>query len=243
MELVLVFLSTAIGTAVGVTAAIFIATDAGTEHKKCEIPAGECAAERKRIAAARADFAAEREKVAELSSELTRWRESSGRAEKDHIVLERQLFAELEKAGALACELAAMRSANASLETTLQRERESATEGMKLLLLLQNKLSGAAPAPPAVVANGYANETAAYRIPPGFGQFPGGRRLACGSFHSRSYFFLCICLAPNVLSHTSEVEDSYGCGSGARDFSGVLPASFDDADTAGYWTLTHARKK
>ena len=54
-----------------------------------------------------------------------------------------------------------MRSANASLETTLQRERESAAEGMKLLLLAQNKLSGAAPAPPAVVANGYANGTAA----------------------------------------------------------------------------------
>ena len=191
MELVLVFLSTAIGTAVGVTAAIFIAT--GTEHKKCEILAGECAAERERTAAARADFAAEREEVAELSSELTRWR--------------------------------------------------SAAAGMKLLLLPQNKLSAAAPAPPAVVANGYANGTAAYRIPPGFGQFPGGRRLACGSFHSRSYFFLCICLAPNVLPHTSEVEDSYGCGSGARDFSGVLPASFDDADTTGYWTLTHARKK
>jgi len=33
MELVLVFLSTAIGTAVGVTAAIFIATDAGTSTK------------------------------------------------------------------------------------------------------------------------------------------------------------------------------------------------------------------
>jgi hypothetical protein len=40
-----------------------------------------------------------------------------------------------------------MRSAHASLETALKKERESAAEGRKLLLLAQNKLSGAAEAP------------------------------------------------------------------------------------------------
>ena len=73
----------------------------------------------------------------------------------------RQLLAEREKVSALASELEAVRTAHSSLSTAVQQERESAAEGMRLLLLAQNKLSGAAPPAPAVAANGYTNGTAA----------------------------------------------------------------------------------
>lgn len=90
------------------------------------------------------ECAAGRERTEVLTAELDRWREAGGQADLERIALERQC---------------------ASLEAMLRKERESAAEGMQLLLMAQNKLSGVTPDPPASAGNGtvngYANGTAA----------------------------------------------------------------------------------